>query len=168
MRYYIRSAVLDQIFGLGEFENTREDYLQIVEEELVQEYETHLLPMMMYSCRTFITRLPHIAPNTDFLNFNRHTSPVPLPSADEISRPFHHAVHTFSGFGMPYRVESDILRIDDSDPSYFRETISPEKVHPESRSLVYLVRPDKFSSLTRHSMSFLFLRFRFTSQCRHG
>jgi hypothetical protein len=143
MRNYIRSSILDNVFGRGHFENRIREYASIVYLEMEQEYETHLLPMMMRTCRTYLYRLPFIQANTDFGSFTRLMSPIPIPETEEEqSSPLKTSFHRFSAYGMPFRVENLIQKYR-KNPVINKERIPPGVVHPKSRILLFLIRHDK-------------------------
>jgi hypothetical protein len=143
MKDYIKAAIIDNVFGTGRFENHMPHYIGIVYTEMVHEFETHLLPMMMSTCRTYLARLPLIQANANFLTFDRQMSPIPIPiDEDEQKSAFSTPYHRFSAYGMPYRVENYIQKFR-RNPILVREHISSGLVHPESRILLFLVRHDK-------------------------
>jgi hypothetical protein len=140
---YIRTATLDNIFNLDYFENRIPDYETIVYLEFIQEYETHILPMLMNTCRHYLYRLPLIQANTDFGSFNRLSSPVPIPETEqEQSSPLDIEFHPFNAFGMPFPVDINIQKFR-QNPDIRRERVERGAVHPDSRILLFLVRHDK-------------------------
>lgn len=143
MEHYIQSAILDNVFSEGPFQNTMANFKEIVQREMVEEYEKHLLPMMMYTCRNYLARLRHIQANVNFQSFSRTSPPIPLPASHEEHNPLPHPTHRFSAYGMPFPVENGIQKYrPESDE--FRDPVSADRVHPESRTLLLLVRPDKY------------------------
>ena len=111
--------------------------------EFLNEYETHLLPMMMQTCRSYLYRLPLIQVNTDFGTFNRLVSPVPIPETEaEQSSPLNISFHRFSAYSMPFAVDNTIQRFR-KNPVINRERLPHGAVHRDSRTFLFLIRHDK-------------------------
>ncbi|CAF4609534.1 unnamed protein product [Rotaria sp. Silwood1] len=142
MRNYIQAGLIDNIFGKDYFQNKMKNYESIVYMELKYEYATHILPMMLYTCRSYLYRLPFIQANTDFESFNRLMSPIPVPATlQEQSSRLTIPLYQFSAYGMPFRVDNRIQKFR-KNPIMSRQFVSPDSVHPESRD-------EKTSYLTR-------------------
>jgi hypothetical protein len=144
MSNYIKSAILDNVFSTGPFDNSRiRNYHSIVYTEMEQEFDTHLLPMMVHTCRSYLYRLPFIQANTNFESFNRLMSPIPIPeSEEEQSSILDFPLYEFNAYGMSFPVNSRIQKFR-KDPIMAREPIPHGAVHPESRILLFLIRHDK-------------------------
>ena len=168
MNHFINTAVIEHVFGGGRFENRIANYSEIVFNEMVEEYETHLLPAMMRTCRIYLFRLPFIQVNTDFINFNRSMSPVTIPATDsELQMPFSHGPFRFSAYGMPFKVENQIQFLRDHS-LIKREKLPESSVHPESRVYIFMVRHDKYRCKVNQRFNVVVLSFvsmNFTSQC---
>ncbi|CAF1219891.1 unnamed protein product [Adineta steineri] len=142
MKNYIRAGILDNVFGGGPFSNKMRDYDSIVYWEMLQEYDTHILPMLMHTCRTYLYRLPFIQANTDFGSFHRSMSPVPIPETEQEQRsPLQKPMDRFNAYSMPFFVDNAIQKFR-KNPALYREQIPPGVVHPQSRddSTSYLTR----------------------------
>jgi hypothetical protein len=143
MKNYIRSATLDNVFSTGHFDNRIKNYETIFYLEMIQEYDTHMLPMMMHTCRNFLYRLSFIQANTNFESFTRLMSPVPIPETEEEqSSPLYMPLYRFNAYGMPFPVNNNIQKFR-KDPIITRQRISRGLVHPQSRILLFLIRHDK-------------------------
>ncbi len=143
MMNYVRSATLDNIFGEGRFQNRMHEYEVIVYLEMLDEYDTHILPMLMDACRNYLYRLPLIQANTDFGAFTRVIPPIPIPETEEEQRsPLNISFHQFSAYGMPFPVDNTIQKFR-KDPYMTRKRLPRGSVHPESRILLFLLRNDK-------------------------
>jgi len=143
MKNYLRSAVLDNVFSTGHFRNRIRNFETIVYLEIEHEYNTHILPMIMHTCRSYLYRLRFIQANTDFGSFNRLMSPVPIPETEEEqSSPVKKASERFNAYGMPFPVQNRI-QLFRKNPIIARERIPSGIVHPESRILLFLIRHDK-------------------------
>ena len=144
MNNYIKTAILDNIFSTGPFDNARMiGYENVVYMEMQYEYDTHLLPMMMHTCRNYLYRLRFIQANTNFESFNRLMSPIPIPETEEEqTSPLNTSFHRFSAYGMPFPVNNIIQKFR-KNPPVTRQQFPPGVVHPESRILLFLIRHDK-------------------------
>ena len=143
MKDYIQSAVIDNIFAKEQFENTTKNFEAIVSLEMEQEYATHLLPMLLRTCRNYLYRLPFIQANTDFGSFNRRMSPIPIPDTEEEQKsPLKFPLHPFTAYGMPFPIDTRIQKFHE-EPVIAREQVLSDIVHPESRILLFLIRHDK-------------------------
>ena len=141
--FYILAAVTDRVFSENVVHNQLVNYKSILHREMTDELETHLLPMMVRTCRDYITRLPRIQANADFLSFTRAASPVPVPlTEEEQSSPLPEPASTFSAYGLPYPVKTDIEEYR-RDVASLPDQIISSRVHAESRALLFLVRHDK-------------------------
>ncbi|CAF0855023.1 unnamed protein product [Rotaria sordida] len=157
MRNYIQTALIDTIFAKDHFQNKMKNFENIVYFEMKHEYITHILPMLMHTCRTYLYRLPLIQANTDFESFNRLMSPIPIPATvEEQTSTLKIPLYQFSAYGMPFRVDNSIQKFRKSS-TINRQYVSPDAVHPESRILLFLIRhglnvntgDEKTSYLTR-------------------
>lgn len=143
MANYVRTSILDNVFSTDRFRNLIRDYETIVYVEIIQEYETHLLPMLMRTCRGYLFRLPYIKANTNFEIFNRLSSPIPVPETEEEQRsPLNISFHRFNAYSMPYKVDTTIQNFR-RDPHMSRQQVRHNSVHPDSRIFVFLLRHDK-------------------------
>jgi hypothetical protein len=143
MKNYVRSAILDNVFSKGQFDNRIKDYETIVYLEMLNEYNTHLLPMLMDTCRSYLYRLPFIQANTNFEAFSRSAPPIPIPETEEEQKsPLNITFHRFSAYGMPFPVDNTIQKFR-KNPFMNRERIPHGAVHPDSRILLFLIRHDK-------------------------
>jgi hypothetical protein len=143
MKNYVRTAALDNIFGTGQFNNQIKDFETIVYLELLHEYETHILPMMLHNCRTYLYYLPFTQANTNFGTFNRSVSPIPIPETEEEQKtPLNTTYYRFSAYSMPFPVDNTIQKFR-KNPIVTRQRIQHGTVHPESRILLFLIRHDK-------------------------
>lgn len=140
----IRAAVTERVFPMpGLFESRVADPQTIVFNEMLEEFESHILPMMMRACRVYLYRLPFIQANTDFLKFNRDMSPVPLPATDKEQRStFTRAPYRFSAYGMNFPVENDIQFLRDDRPMV-RQQIEDSRINNDSHVYLFMVRHDK-------------------------
>lgn len=144
MELYIRTAILGNIFGLDNFLNKIPNYVNIVYSELVQEYETHILPAIMRRCREYLYRLPFTRPNMNFESFNRENSPVPIPPTEEGQRAsIDKFADDFNAYSMPFRVETGI-RYFEQNRTTVRPWLPPSTVHSQSRILLFMIRHDKY------------------------
>jgi hypothetical protein len=140
---FVRSATLDNIFSPDTYDNRIRDFETIIYLEFFQEYDTHILPMLVHTCRIYLYRLPLIQANTKFDTFNRLTSPVPIPETEEEqSSPLNISFHQFSAFGMPFPVDINIQKFR-KNPDMRRERMPRGAVHPDSRIFLFLIRHDK-------------------------
>ncbi|CAF3025667.1 unnamed protein product [Rotaria sp. Silwood2] len=113
------------------------NYESIVYMELKHEYSTHILPMMLHTCRSYLYRLPFIQANTDFGSFNRLMSPIPIPPTPEAqSSTLTIPLYQFSAYGMPFRVDNRIQKFR-KNPIISRQYVSPDSVHPESQENIF-------------------------------
>jgi hypothetical protein len=143
MSNYIRSAILDNIFSQDQSENRIKDYETIVYLEMIHEYNTHLLPMLMHTCRSYLYRLPFIQANTNFETFSRLISPISIPATEEEQKsPLNISYYSFSAYSMPFPVDNTIQKFR-KNPIMTRQRIPHGVVHPESRILLFLIRHDK-------------------------
>lgn len=143
MSTYIKSGVLDNVFSSGRFTNTIVNYDSILYVEVLEEYETHLLPVLMRVCRNYLYLLPHTRPNTNFGSFDRSTSPIPVPSTiEEQGTPIDVISTDFTAYSLPYPVDNSIQKFR-KNPRLHRPQMPPNSVHPESRILLFLLRHDK-------------------------
>ncbi|CAF0888301.1 unnamed protein product [Adineta ricciae] len=107
---YVQVAILKHVFSIEHFPNTIKNYVNIVGQEMVDEYETHLLPMLMNTCRTYLYHLSMMQTNTDFGSFSRLVPPVKIPeSAEELRTPIDLPTDRFSAYALPFTVDNTIL-----------------------------------------------------------
>ena len=141
--FYILTAVSDRVFSENVVRNQLPNYEEILHREMTDELETHLLPMMARTCRDYMSRLPRIQANADFISFERTASPVPIPpTEEEQSSPLPERPSTFSAYGLPYPVKIDIEQYR-KDPAILPGQLLSTRVHSESRALLFLIRNDK-------------------------
>lgn len=143
MKNYLRSAVLDHVFSQGHFANHIKHFETIVYLEMVHEYNTHFLPMIMQTCRNYLFRLSATRANGDFGSFTRVHPPVPIPpTAEEQQSLLNVSYHRFSAYSLPFPVDTAIQKFR-KDPKIIRPYIAYGSVHPDSRVLLFLIRHDK-------------------------
>lgn len=141
--FYILAAVTDRVFSESVVRNQLLNYEGVVHREMNDELETHLLPMMARTCRDYLTRLPRIQANAEFVSFARDASPVPVPPTEaQQSSPLPGRPSPFSAYGLPYHVKADIERYR-RDPAILPGQLTFSRVHAESRTLLILIRNDK-------------------------
>ena len=140
---YIFASVIDRVFGIGPFANQMLYHAEILQKEMSDEFESHLVPMMVRTCRDHLTRLPLIQANTNFFEWSRAAPPIPVPETEEEQKSaFPARVPPFSAYGLPFPVLSGI----EAYRTNFALTpgrILTSRVHAESRTLLFLVRHDK-------------------------
>ena len=113
---------------------------------MVDEYETHLLPMLINTCRTYLYHLSMMQTNTDFASFSRLVPPVKIPeSAEELRTPIDLPTDRFSAYALPFTVDNTILAFKKRGKINL-SWVSPSIINPESRKLIFLMRNDKSNS----------------------
>ncbi|UJR37133.1 hypothetical protein I4U23_029837 [Adineta vaga] len=143
MERYIAAAITRLVFSVDNFRNSLPNYVDILHMEMVEEYETHILPMLMHTCRTYLYHLSLMRTNTEFQSFHRLMSPVPIPESEaEQGTPVSPPTDRFSAYALPYPVDNSILGFA-GNGDFHLAWLSPDIVNPESRKLIFLLRHDK-------------------------